>query len=267
MDRFFPPQPAETLPPTPPAHGWLLLGLLAGVVLLQDIVWLVVLRTNRADWPSPLAIAAMGLAFAQAGLIPLLILWGTGRLWMRCATALPLYLFAAWLATRGTDGNLRRWLSITLFYLAIVAAPLVIARLAGVRMVRVGDAEAQAGSRQFTIFGLLTLTTVVAVVCGVARWLSFPWEEIGAVATFAIALAGIPWLCATVALAPVASFWSPVAVALVCPLAGWLISLTGFPPRQPVELIAMCCVQGLLTVGACAVARLAGYRLIGPGRS
>jgi hypothetical protein len=58
-----------------------------------------------------------------------------------------------------------------------------------------------------------------------------------------------------------------LATVAVCPLVGWGLSKTGFPPEHPRELIAMSCLQGALTLGTCAVIRAAGYYLAWPGRS
>lgn len=249
----------------------LVLRLLAAAILLQNLVWLVVLRTSGSDWPSVPAVIAMGLVFAQVGLAAVLVVWGSGPLLLRSLAAIPLIFFAAILAARSTNENLPVWSSVLLAIVAIVAAPLAVARLAGVRIVPDDEPLYAAGSRQFTIFGLLTLTTLVAVILGVCRLLRFPWDEIGQVALFALALGGIPWICSPTALAADRWYWVVVPAPVVCPLAGWLISLTGFPPEEhKLALIAMASVQGALTIGACAVVRVAGYRLVWPsmgGRS
>ncbi len=242
----------------------LVLRLLAAAIFLQNLVWLVVLRSSGADWPAVPAVIAMGLVFAQVGLAAVLVVWGSGTLLLRSLVAIPLIFFAAILAARSTNENLPAWISILLAITVIVGAPLSIARLAGVWIVKSCEPLNMAGSRQFTIFGILTLTTLVAVILGIGRLL-FPWREIGGVALFALALGGIPWICAPTALA--ADRWHGIVIpaVVVCPLAGWLISLTGFPPEQhKVALIAMACIQGALTIGACAVVRVAGYRLVWP---
>ena len=119
-------------------------------------------------------------------------------------------------------------------------------------------------ARQFTLLSLLSLTTVAGAAFGVARYLDFPWDEIGKVAMFMVALGAIPWTAIPLALGCV-RLWIPLAAtAVVCPLVGWAISKTGFPPEHPGELIAMTCLQGSLTLGICAVVRLAGYRLAWP---
>jgi hypothetical protein len=249
----------------PHNHRQLLVRLLAAAIFLQNLVWLLVLRTSGTDWPATPAVIAMGLVFGQAGLAAVLVAWGSGPLLLRALVAAPLVFFSAILAARSTNENLSLWLSVLLADAAIVAAPLGVARLAGVRIARIEEPPDAAGSRQFTIFGLLTLTTLVAVVMGVCRLLDFPWHEIGGFTLFALALGSIPWICASTALAADRWYWVVLAGGITCPLAGWLISLTGFPPEQDkLALIAMSCVQGGLTIAACAVVRVAGYRLAWP---
>jgi hypothetical protein len=248
-----------------PSHRRPLIRLLAAALFLQNLVWLVVLHAGAIDWPSYPAVVAMGLVFAQVGLAAVLVTWGAGPLHLRALAVVPLMFLSAVLAARSTNQNLPLWLGVLLADAAIVAAPLGVARLAGVRVARIEEPADGPGSRQFTIFGLLTLTTLTAVTMGICRLLEFPWNEIGQFALFAVALAGIPWICAATALA--VDRWYAVALAggIVCPLAGWLISLTGFPPaNQPLELIAMSCVHGAITIAACAVVRVAGYRLVWP---
>jgi hypothetical protein len=249
----------------PHDHRRLLVRLLAAAILLQNLVWLVVLRTTGNDWPSSPAVIAMGLVFAQVGMAGVLVTWGSGPLLLRALAAIPLVFFSAVLASRSTNNNLPVWLSVLMIDAAIVAAPLAVARLAGVRIARIDEPQDAPASRQFTIFGLLTLTTLVAVLMGIGRLLDFPWGEIGQFTLFALALGGIPWVCAPTALAAYRWYWIALAAAVVCPFAGWLISLTGFPPQNDkVALIAMCCIQGALTIAACAVVRVAGYRLVWP---
>jgi hypothetical protein len=144
-----------------------------------------------------------------------------------------------------------------LLALVVVAAPLAIARLAGVGIVPIHEHEAPRGSRQFTILGLLSLTTFVAVLLGIGRLLKFPWGELGAIAVFVVANGAIPW---TLASWP----WPTTLIvgAAVCTAAGAVMSLTGFPPNDPLSLAAMCTIQGIVIIAALAVVQIAGYRLV-----
>ncbi len=255
----------RAVPPVPPDQRRWLLCLLVAAVLVQDLVWVLVLRGSRDHWPGWPAIVAMGLAFCQVGLAAMLLLLpaGSGRL-VRLAVASLFYFAAAYLACRAAPGHFQIWMGIMLLDVAIVAAPLGAARLAGMRVVpldRLGDLPP--ASRQYSILGILLLTTLVALLLGIARAIA-TWGDVAAVAVFAMGLGSIPWLCGPLMLSGFHWRWSIVAGALVCPLAGYAISNTGFPPNHPVELIAMCYAQGLLTIAACGVVRVAGYRLVWP---
>jgi hypothetical protein len=145
-----------------------------------------------------------------------------------------------------------------------LAAPLVAARLAGMRIVpasRLDDLPP--ASRQYSILGVLALTTFVAVLLGIARAIA-SWGDVAQVALFAMALGAVPWVCGTLALSGFRWYWAVIAGSIVCPLAGHFIADTGFPPDHPTALIVMCSVQGALTVAACTVVRVAGYRLVWP---
>ena len=251
-------------PPAATSHGPLLLGLLFGALVSQDLVWPVVLRMTNSQWPATPAIVAMGIGFAQLGLAAVLLVLGSGRPAIRGVATIALYVGAALLAFRSVnEQGLGRWLAIMLFVMAVISAPLIIARLAGVAIGPTVDSPPSRGSRQYTIWGLLVLTTVVAVLLGIARQLKFPWHELGQIALFSWAIAVIPCILAPLALSKIAWPASLIAGATLCPAAGALLTLTGFPPpEQPLELATMCSIQGAVTIAACAVVRIAGYRLV-----
>jgi hypothetical protein len=106
------------------------------------------------------------------------------------------------------------------------------------------------------------LTTFVAVLLGIGRQLRFPWEELGQIALFSVAIAAIPCILAPLALSRVPWPASLIAAATLCPATGAVLAFTGFPPNQPLELAFMCGVQGAVIIAACAVVRIAGYRLV-----
>jgi hypothetical protein len=250
-----------------PASGRrLLLGALASTLLAQSLIWPIILRMYDASWPAASAIAAMGIAFAQLGLAAVLVILGTGSLAIRGLIAVLLYFGAAFLAFRAVRGEgISGWLAIMLLVIGVICAPLVIARLSGVAIVPAVTGPPARGSRQYTIWGLLVLTTVVAVLLGIGRHLRFPWVELGAIAVFGVVVAVIPGILAPLALSRLPWPTSIIAGASICPAAGALLTFTGFPPpRQPIELAAMCLIQGAVIVAACLVARASGYRLSVP---
>jgi len=260
--------PKTSDPPAAPAaatsHAPLLLWLLFGAIVVQDFVWPVVLRITGSQWPDKPAIIAMGIAFGQLSLAAILLILSSKRLVARSMATIVLYFGAALLAFRAVSANgFGRWLTIMLLILAVIAAPLIIARLAGVVIVPTADGPPGRGSRQYTIWGLLVLTTIVAILLGIGRQLSFPWHELGQIAVFSLMIAMIPCILAPLALSKVPWPASLIAGATLCPAAGAALTLTGFPPPdQPLQLAAMCAVQGAVIIAACIVVRIAGYRLL-----
>lgn len=247
-----------------PDHRRLLLMLLLAAIVAQDLVWLTVLQGRALDWPRIPAVTAMGAAFCQVSLAAFLLLAVDFGGWIRAALAVPMYFAAATIASRATSEEFVPWLGIMLLDLAIVAAPLLAARLAGMRVVLVDHlSDLPPASRQYSILGILALTTFVALLLGIARTIG-TWGDTAAVAVFAMALGAIPWVCGTLALSGFHWRWAVIAGFVVCPFAGYAILDTGFPPRHPTELIVMCGVQGALTIAAGIVVRVAGYRLVWP---
>lgn len=264
MDDLTTPKTEGSLAP-PAVSSRLLLSLLAAALLLQNIVWPIALRLDNDDWPAPAAICALGIAFAELSLAAVLLVWGTRYLLARGLLVLLMYLGAGVVAARAVNPpGLKTWMATMLVVWAIVAAPLAIARLAGIVVVRADESDAPRGSRQFTILGLLSLTTLVAIGLGIAQRLQFPWQELGGVVLFTLALGTTAWILAPLALSRVPLLGSVLAAGVICPLMGVAMAYTGFPPEEPAELTFMCLVQGAVIVAACAVVRLAGYRLKGP---
>jgi hypothetical protein len=241
----------------------LLLGLLFGALVSQNLVWPVALRMTDATWPALPAIIAMGIAFAQIGLGSVLLVLGAGRLIVRGLITIVLYFGAAFLAFRAVSAaGMGSWLATMLVGMTMISAPLAIARLAGAVIVAHTGPSPARGSRQYTIWGLLVLTTFAAVLLGIGRQLRFPWEELGQIALFSVAIAAIPCILAPLALCRVPWPASLIAAVTLCPATGAVLAFTGFPPNQPLELAVMCGVQGAVIIAACAVVRLAGYRLL-----
>ncbi len=257
--------PAQLAVPRP-QHAALLLGLLAGAILSQNLVWPVALRMCDAKWPDVLAIIAMGIAFAQIGLAAILLVLCVNSLVIRGLFVLVLYAGAAFLAFRSSGGGgMSGWLAFMLVCLAITSTPLVIARLAGVAIVPRVLGASPRGSRQYTIWGLLVLTTLVAVLLGIGRQLNFPWGHLGEIGLFSVTIAAFPCLLPPLALSKVPWQAALFAVPALSPVAGAVLTWTGFPPpNQPLQLAAMASIQGAVILAACLVVRVAGYRLTGP---
>lgn len=245
----------------------LLLGLLATAVAVQNVAWVVLLRSTGWRWPHPAAVFAIGLALASIGMAGLWLALARSPFWQRGLLVLGAVLLGGPVAAHATSGLLMHWWVATAVYAAITALPLAAARFAGVHLpAENSDAAPDPRTRQFTIRGILVLTTSAAVLLGVGRVLDFPWRQMGETALFGLALGLIPWVVGLGRLRAEKRSRPVLAAVVVCPLAGWLIDLTGFPPPNQIGLlIALTSVQGVLTLGMAEILRLAGQRLHLPG--
>jgi hypothetical protein len=241
----------------------LLLGLLVSAVALQNIAWVVLLHSTDWRWPHLAAVFAIGLALAQIGMAGLWLALARGPLWQRGLIMIAAILLGGPLAALATNGFLVHWCVVTTIYAAITACPLLAARCLGVHLAVADDgAVSDPRLRQFTIRAILVLTTCVAALLGIGRILDYPWRQIGETAQFGLALGLIPWILGPLSLRTHRRTWPVLAAIVVCPLSGYLIDLTGFPPRNQIALlIGLTTVQGVLTLGMAAVVRLAGQRL------
>jgi hypothetical protein len=240
----------------------LLLWLLATAVVVQDIAWLVLLRSMGWRWPHLATVFAIGLALSQVGMAGVWLALARGPFCLRGLLLLVAIFLGGLLGSKATTGYLAHWWIVTAIYAAVTALPLVAARYAGVSILAGDDPAADPRGRQFTIRAILILTTSVAVLLGISRTLDFPWRQMGEIALFGLGLGLIPWVLGLWYLHTDTRLWPAVGAIVVCPLAAYLIERTGFPPaNQTALLIAMTTVQGVLTLGIAAILRLAGLRL------
>lgn len=240
----------------------LLLWLLVTAVVVQDIAWLVLLRSMGWRWAHWATVFAIGLALSQVGMAGVWLALARGPLWRRGLLLLAAIFFSGLLASQATTGYLVHWWIVTANYAAITAVPLAAARYAGVIISASDVPAADPRGRQFTIRAILILTTGVAVLFGIGRTLNFPWRQMGEIALFGLALGLIPWVLGLWYLRTDTRLWPVLGALVVCPIAALLIERTGFPPaNQTAMLIAMTTVQGVLTLGIAAILRLAGLRL------
>lgn len=257
--------------PVPPHHprdqaAPLVLAVMTAAVFLQDLVWIVVVQLTDGRWPATPGIVAMALVYGQTGVAIALVSWLAEYSLLRGALFLLSLALAGLLAATAGNQNFGNWLGLISLISAVVAVPLVGVRLAGGSLR--GTNSPPSGGRsqlQFTIWGLISLTTLVATGLGVARFIDFPWLEFGAAGLFSLAVGIVPWVALPLALSRVRAWLPILATVVVAPLAGWLMARTGFPPEtHQRELIAMACLQGVLTLALCWVVRAAGYRLLWP---
>lgn len=244
-------------------HGILVLLLTAWV--LMNLAALAAVQRPANQWPETEAILALALAFGQTSLVAAHTALGRINQVPRIGLLLATALQSAYLATVATDANLPAWSSLMAIMAITTAVPLVVMRLAVGYVVRLDDPPNPAMDRwQFSIWGILSTTTGVAIACAVVRLWDFHllgFNNIFALVLFCLTAACCSW-CSVLSLLAIRSL--PIACippVLIAGLLGLLYALTGLPPNDRWELWWMGLLQGILTMLACLVVRLAGYRL------
>lgn len=244
------------------------LAVLACVVV--DAAMLLLVRERM--WPQAPGIVGVGLALGQVSLLGAWLVWGRwNAVWRVVLVAAAVYGIS-FLGSHSTDGpgNSSEWYGILLFYLAMLFVVFLISRLMGYRLTSgssgTNQTAAVAGQRptQFSIWGLLSVTTAVGIVLTLLRFVDLPflWDFEPIIFFLILTISSSVILFA--------SFLPQWAVAVgvavtVCPIAGLLMALNGLPnPNEWRELIAMNLIHGTCVLCGVSVAKIAGYRLSRP---
>lgn len=241
----------------------LLVGLLVAVHMLAGAAAASLAYSMRVTWPDPLAAVILGTALGQLAIAAAWLAWG--RLLIALRGALLLVVMLGWLfpvanCMGSSDQRRAWWGGILLVHALSVAICLIAVRLTGTRLSIEGEAETPVSRIkpwQFSVGGILTLTTFLAMLLGVGRHLDFPWEEFGSATSF----------CVGTALAAASSVYlafrlRTVWLALALPLllcGGVGYSLTFILHFN--ALIGMGLLHGVVISISAGVLRVAGYQL------
>lgn len=202
--------------------GHLLAGLLTIAALLLDVA----LAQHLRAAPQGTLVLLLGAACGQLALLSVWCVWG-GAAWLvrwlavlAAASLLSVPLAAA------TPGLWTEWFGVLCLFALLVATSLAVARWSGLDVVRASaeDRACATGQRlhscQYSLGGLLSLTTATGIACALRCWVAFPWSHAPALASYGMCLT-------CVAVGSVWAMTSPRAVAvrlaaltLVCLAAG-----------------------------------------------
>lgn len=226
---------------------------------------------NHAVWPHPVIVCGMGLAFGQVALACWWFVWSPRNLSIRVAGGLVGLYLCAHMAALFSDGlaSASRWFALICVYSTLLAIPLAILKRAGYCWTAESAVPERATRlrrfRQFSVGGLLSLTTAVAFLLGARQFWEAPAKHPLTIATFCLllAIAGLISLALSCRARP--SIPWTLAAILLCPVWALCLSLTHLPP-EPVShlsLAMMLVIQGAATAASITVLRVAGYRLDG----
>lgn len=247
---------------------WLLFAAFCAVDLA--IVGEIQLRKN--EWPEAGGVFGIGFVIGQVPLVALWFVWGGASIFVRGITTLAGIYALACVGSYSEHGAPRavdEWLGILLIQLACLSIPFAIARTRQFQL-RCVDAVAhnsnsalplESAKHQVTIWWLLCVTTLVAVLISVLRLVSIPIDDLFDAAVF-IAVLSAP-SCVTLLLAfAMQRLWVSIVVAcLLFPLASFAFSLITGSPHERIEFLLTFCLQGGIVAIAIVTLRNAGFRL------
>ena len=228
--------------------------LLAVATFLLDLIALRELGTHQ--FPHPAAIAVLGMAWGQIGLAALYLALGRQNVLFRLAITLGgIGLMVPPLA-RATIPNAAQWLGVLCAYAAVVAVPLAIMRLRRHVMTPAPVSSEGLGRWQFSLAGMMILTTFIAVLLGVGRHCHFPETGVLLVAA----------CCVGFALVTLGTFWSVfrwedpwakiITAVLLGPVVGGALGLLCGSSHAVLPFAAMSGIQGIWLVLSLTIVRV-----------
>ena len=216
-------------------------------------------------WPHMAAAAVLGVALGQCSLVAMWCAWSSANGAFRVALAL-LGLFAlAWLASTVVAERAAhdKWFTLLLLQATIVVAVCLADALLNPHSLRAvfqsgaQSPEGTPGARpyQFSLAGLLTLTTASALALGTLQWTALPAKPLSIVTAFCVLTAANCY--ATLRLLPQPRWYAALAGILLSGVfLGWLMGKTGLPPCEPDQLLLTAFAQAATVASSLAVFRI-----------
>ena len=256
--------------------------------VLVDLTVVSAVGSHR--FPMPGAGVILGLVLGQVGLLATWLVLGGRSLLLRLITTLAGAALLAIPSSECSVPTVQQWMAVLFVYGTMVAAPLVVLRILGMRLLRTchqelsGKPEKYSRRWQFSIGSILLWTTCVGIVLGVLRLLDFPWTHALAVVVYCAGFAFVAVISQWTAFSSgsvllqvtVPTLISPAVGAMLCLIevgspsqatAGLEVSyfaalLNGFidvgSPSQATAVL--CAIQAGFLCVAAFVFRTSGYR-------
>jgi hypothetical protein len=248
----------------------LIVWLLVAACIAIDLAMIGELQVRRNEWPGAGGIIGLGLVFSQIALLALWVACGKKTLVIRAVSALlgvwGVSCVGSYSATGGL-GEVRAWFGLLILCSLASLAPIIVAKINRYDLIDVGSETVRLPttrltSSQFTIWGLLTLMTGVGITLMLLRNAAFPWLELLQAAPFfaIFVFTGCAVLLLTLTVAKLR--WAFIATIVICPIAGFLLSLHHAVAEQAPELILAVSIESLGTIFAAIGLRSGGVRLV-----
>jgi len=247
-----------------------ILVLLIGAFVLGDFASVRYVVSTNQRWPDLPGVILLALAFGQIMLLSAWFVFVRWNVAVRVLIMIPLVFGLSLVSALATDGGgaISQWFAILLVAFSTVAVPTTMVRFLRWQINLEGQTRpvTEMSVWQFSIWGLLSGTTAVAIVLGTARQVDITFIEVGeAVAFFScIALTGlfVFFVAMGIRSLGLATIVTIAVVSVVCPFAGMLVGVTGLPPEENSLQWAMFgfCYGSTIAMAVLAL-RIAGYRL------
>lgn len=252
-----------------------ILALLAGAFVLGDVAAVMYVDSSYQRWPDLAGVVLLGAAFGQLTLLAAWAVFANWNIAVRILLAVLVVLGLSFVAARATiETTTTQWFATLLVATCSLAVPMAITRCfrARINLKNQTARKTRMPAWQFSIWGLLTGTTAVAIALGTARQVDMPLTDVGKAAGIftCIAVAGLLtfFTAMGIRVASIATVVTVVVVAAVCPLCGQLMGAAGLSgaTEPQVWMLFGWCYGATIAISAIAL-RVAGYRLVRGDRS
>jgi hypothetical protein len=243
-----------------PRH--VLIALLVAALSLATVCALAIDNWTLKSGQPLLSDGLVGVGLAYMGIAGFYVALGRQPVLLRILVSTALSVAGGYAAACGEDLNPRLWAGVAMFCSFFVAVPGIYAWARSLRIVH-PDHPAPVfwePRRQFSLWGLLSTVTVLAIVLGVAVRLQFPMAALEMVLVLCGTTTLITYTTAATLLSRL-TWVSPVALAGAA-LAS--VALLTFKEVETEEAAAALFAQTTVTVIFFGVLRIAGYRIRWP---
>jgi hypothetical protein len=237
----------------------LLIVLLVLAAVSVDVAMAVLAHGRR--FPSVAPTLLLALALAQTGLLAAWLAVGPGSIAIRYGACVLAVMCFSWPLSNVSLPNYAQWLGVLGVYLTAVAVPVFLFRWFVVELPR---RRAEGGSRsrnrlpagQWTLAGIMSLTTVVAVSLALARAVELPNEELLPVIVACLGFSATTLVALWITCGIERQVWHLPAVLLVCPLIGAVVGVMMGPAPYVGVMAGVALVQSLAVVFFVDVVRM-----------
>jgi hypothetical protein len=168
--------------------------LLAGLLTMAAVSFDMAVASRLGDAPDTTLMLLCGAACGQLALLSAWCVWGSAAWLLRLLAVLASAALLSVPLAAATSGRWSEWFLVLCLFVALVAVPLAIVRYSGLSAAMTGARDGCKGRRrlgpqQYSLAGLMSWMTAIALLCGLHRYVAFPWPHALALASYGVCLA------------------------------------------------------------------------------